>query len=126
MNVVLWVAQGLLAAAYLMSGGMKLTRPKEALIEARMGWAEDFPAGVVKAIGAAEVLGALGLILPTLTGILPFLTPLAAAGLVVIMIGATFTHIRRGEMVPNAIVVIVLGLIVFFIAYGRFAVVPLA
>ena len=126
MNVGLWIAQGLLAAAFLMAGVMKLLRSKEELRESGMGWVDDFSAGVVKAIGAVEVLGALGLILPTLTGLLPILTPLAAAGLVLDMIGAAFTHLRRGEAVPSAVVTTVLGLIAFFIAYGRFVVMPVA
>jgi uncharacterized membrane protein YphA (DoxX/SURF4 family) len=126
MNVVLWIAQGLLALAFLMAGGMKLLRSKEQVLEAGQGWAEDFPAGVVKAIGVVEVLGALGLILPALTGILPLLTPLAAAGLVLDMVGAALTHARRSEVLPNVVVNTVLALIAAFVVYGRFVALPVA
>jgi hypothetical protein len=89
-----------------------------------MKWVEDFSPGVLKVIGALELLAAIGLVLPALTGILPALTPLAAAGLILTMIGAMITHIRRGEMgmlIPN-LILLVLGA---FVVYGRFVVVPL-
>src|SRR4051794_16178768 len=83
-NTLLWVVQGLLAALFLFAGGMKLVMP----IEAMKGPIE-LPGLFLRFIGVAEVLGAVGLIVPWLTGIKPFLSPLAACGLVVIMIGAT-------------------------------------
>lgn len=118
MQVFLWIVAGLLALAFLAAGGMKLTQPREKLA-ASMGWVEDFSAPMVKLIGGLEVLAALGLILPGLTGIAPVLTPLAAAGLVLVMIGAIVVHLRRGEhqmIVANA----VLLLLAAVVAWGRF------
>jgi len=97
--VALWVVQVLLAAAFLGSGATKLSRPREKLVK-NMGWVEDFSQPTVRIIGVLEVLGAIGIVLPALTGILPWLTPLAALGLVLTMIGAALTHLRRAEYVP--------------------------
>src|SRR3712207_6384671 len=94
MGIALWVIQVLLAVAFLVSGAMKLSQPKEKLLK-NMAWVEDFSQPTVRIIGALEVLGAIGIVLPALTGILPWLTPLAALGLVLTMIGAAFTHLRR-------------------------------
>lgn len=118
MNVVLWILQILLALAFAASGALKLTRPREQLAE-RMGWVDDFSAGTVRLIGALEVLAALGLILPRATGIAPVLTPLAALGLVALMIGAAVVHARRREypMIAANAVLLVLAVIV---AWGRF------
>jgi len=119
MNVALWVVAGLLAAVYLGAGLAKLTRPKESLAPA-MGFVEDYSAGAVKAIGAVEVLGALGLVLPQATGIAPVLTPVAAVGLAIVQLGAIRVHVRRGErqQLPVNVVLLVLAL---FVAVGRFA-----
>jgi hypothetical protein len=88
-----------------------------------MAWVEDFSRGAVHIIGALEVLGAIGLVLPALTGILPWLTPLAALGLVLTMIGAALTHLRRSEysVIPVPAVLLILAA---FVAYGRFFVLP--
>ena len=116
MDIVLWIVQVLLALAFLAAGAMKLTQPKSRLV-ANLKWAEDFSEGNIKLIGLAEVLGALGLVLPMWTGILPWLTPLAAAGLAVLMIGASATHLRRKEtIVPSA----VLGVLAVLVVLGRF------
>jgi uncharacterized membrane protein YphA (DoxX/SURF4 family) len=119
MNIALWIVQILLAIAFLMAGAMKAMRPKETLAE-RMAWVEDFSQNQVRGIGILEALGAIGLVLPALTGILPILTPLAAVGLVLTMIGAIITHIRRGE---NSLIVApaILLVLAAFVAYGRFA-----
>ena len=120
MNIALWVVSGLLAALYLTAGVTKLAKPKDALLtEPRMAWAGDFAPGQVKAIGAAEVLGALGLVLPWLTGIAPVLTPVAAAGLAVLQIGAAYVHGRRHETgtIP---VNVVLAALAAFVAVTRF------
>ncbi len=117
MNIALWIVQGLLAMAFLMAGGMKLMQPKEKVAE-KMAWAEDFSQNAIRGIGAVEVLGAIGLILPWALVILPVLTGIAAIGLLLTMIGAAATHLRRGEMqmaMPSA----VLGLLSAFVAYGR-------
>lgn len=122
MNIILWIAQGLLAFAFFGAGMMKVTQPKEKLLD-KMTFVEDFPENTVRVIGALEVTGAIGLILPLALGILPILTPLAGVGLFLTMIGAIITHLRRNEIrdiVPN----IVLGLIALFIVYGRFVIVP--
>ena len=118
MNIALWIVQGLLAIAFLMAGFMKISRPKDQLA-GMMAWVEDFSQTQIRLIGVAEILGAAGLTLPMITGILPILTPIAAVGFVVLMLGATATHLRRGEsqmMMMN----IVLGLMAAFVAYGRF------
>jgi len=117
-NVVLWVLQGLLAALYATAGVLKTTQPKDKLA-ARLPWTEDFSAATVKVIGSAELLGALGLILPAATGILPWLTPLAATGLAVVMLLAVLTHARRKE--PQGIAfAFVLLVLAAFVAWARF------
>ena len=122
MGVALWVIQGLLAVAFLGAGAMKLSQPKEKLAQ-NMGWVEDFSQPAVRLIGAVEVFGAVGLVLPALTGILPWLTPLAALGLVLTMVGAALTHLRRKEY-GNIAVNVVLLVLAAFVAYGRFFVLP--
>jgi uncharacterized membrane protein YphA (DoxX/SURF4 family) len=119
MNVALWIIASALAVAFLAAGAMKLTQPKEKLVEVGMGWAEDFSAGTVRTIGVLEVLAAVGLILPAALDIVPVLVPLAALGLVVVMIGAVITHARRRE--PTSIVInLVLLLLAALVAWGRF------
>jgi uncharacterized membrane protein YphA (DoxX/SURF4 family) len=119
MNIVLWIVAAVLALAFLAAGLMKITQPKEKLAASGMGWTEGFGSGAVKAIGVAEVAGALGLVLPALTGIAPFLVPTAAAGLVLLMIGAAITHLKRGEA-QMVLVNVVLGALAAFVALGRF------
>ncbi|GAA1591238.1 DoxX family protein [Actinoplanes couchii] len=119
MNVALWIAAGLLAAAMLASGAMKALQPKEKLAASGLGWVEDFSAGQVKTIGVLEVLGAIGLILPALLDIVPILVPIAATGLAVTMIGAIVVHVRRNE-IPGAVPGAVLFLLAAFVAWGRF------
>ena len=125
MNIALWVLQILLALAFGMAGIMKVTQPIDRL-EARMGgWVKDVGLRGVRLIGTLEILGAIGLILPALTGILPWLTPLAAACLGLTMIGAMIAHGRRGEYSSIGINVILL-LLTLFVAYGRFVIVPIS
>jgi uncharacterized membrane protein YphA (DoxX/SURF4 family) len=123
MNIAIWIIQGLAAVVFLMAGGMKLTQPVDKLAT-RMQWVKGFSATQVRLIGTAEVVGALGLILPGLTGILPILTPIAAACLVVLMCGAVFTHIRLHELdkLASPALPLVLALLV---AIGRIWVLPL-
>lgn len=123
MDVALWIIQVLLALVFVMAGVMKLTQPKEK-IAAQMAWANDFSQNNIRLIGLVEVLGAIGLILPSLTRILPVLTPLAALGLVVTMVGAILTHLRRKET-PNIAVNVVLLVLAAVVVYGRFVAVPL-
>ena len=124
MNNALWIVAGLLAFVFVMAGYMKVSQPKETLKEKGMGFVDDFSAGQVRLIGILEVLGAVGLILPALTGILPILTPLAAVGLALTMLGAIITHIRRAEYSQIIMNLVLLGLSLF-VAYGRFVLVPL-
>jgi uncharacterized membrane protein YphA (DoxX/SURF4 family) len=118
MNIALWIVQGLLAVAFGGAGFLKLTKPKEEL-RAQMAYVDDFSARTVKLIGAAELLAALGLILPWATGILPVLTPLAACGLVLIMVLAALTHVRRKEY-PAILFNAVLGGLALLVALNRF------
>jgi uncharacterized membrane protein YphA (DoxX/SURF4 family) len=118
-NVVLWIVAGLLAVAFLAAGLMKLTQPKKKLADSGMGWTEDFSDGAVKGIGALEVLGAAGLILPAALDIVPVLVPIAATGLALLMLGAAVTHARRKES-TNIVVNIVLLALAAFVAWGRF------
>jgi uncharacterized membrane protein YphA (DoxX/SURF4 family) len=118
LNIALWIAAGLLAAASLMSGIQKAFRPKSALRD-MMGWVDDFSDTAVKAIGVLEILAAIGLILPALLDVAPILVPLAATGMVLMMIGAIVVHARRKENQPLPINVILL-LLGAFVAWGRF------
>ena len=122
MGIALWVAQVLLAVAFLGAGAMKLSQPKEKLVK-NMAWVEDFSQPTVNIIGALEVMGAIGIVLPALTGILPWLTPLAALGLVLTMIGAALTHLRRSEYSVITVPAVLL-ILAAFVAYGRFFVLP--
>jgi len=123
MNIVIWIIQGLAAAVFLMAGGMKVSQPHDKLAKT-MSWVNSFTPAQVRLIGTAEILGALGLILPGVTGILPILTPIAAAALVALMLGAVFTHIRlkEGAKMTAPLLPLFLALLV---AIGRFFVLPL-
>jgi hypothetical protein len=121
MNLALWIIAGFLAAAYLVGGGGKLIMSKEKIAStgASARWVDDFGAGGVKVIGTFEVLGAVGLILPAVLDVAPVLVPLAALGLVLIMVGAVATRIRRLEfkfMMADLIYLVLAG----FVAWGRF------
>ncbi|MFJ5776416.1 DoxX family protein [Streptomyces sp. NPDC093094] len=96
MNIAYWIAAGLLALFYLYGGGVKLVRSREQLLP-MMAWVDSTPMPVVRAIGLIEVLGAIGLVLPPLTGVAPWLAPAAALGFVVLQIAATRVHLRRGD-----------------------------
>lgn len=119
MNLALWIVQGLLAAAFLMAGGMKLfayERYMKMLAQRSPANPPSLSKGLVTFIGASEVAGALGLILPMVTGVAPILTPLAALGLAVVMVLAANFHLRRKE--PPA-VPLVLCALALFVVYGR-------
>ena len=125
LNIGLWVVQGLLAFAFVGSGLMKLTTPNEALIAAGMAWVADGPSFLPKFIGLSELLGGIGLILPAATRIMPKLTPIAAALLVVVMILAALTHVLYadfGHMPPS----LVLAALSAFVAWGRGIKAPIA
>jgi uncharacterized membrane protein YphA (DoxX/SURF4 family) len=119
MNIVLWIIAGLLAAGFLASGLMKVAQPEEKLAASGQKWTEDFSSGAVKAIGALEILAAIGLILPPALNIAPVLAPLAALGLVIVMVGAIVVHGRRRET-PNVVVNVVLLVLAAIVVWGRF------
>jgi uncharacterized membrane protein YphA (DoxX/SURF4 family) len=120
MNIAIWIAQGLLAFAFLAAGGMKLASPKEKLLASgkSMAWVEDFSAPSVKLIGTAEFLGAVGIVLPAALGIAPILSPIAAIGLAVVMVGAVVVHLKRREQAAVG-APLVLCLIAIFVAVTR-------
>lgn len=120
MDVAVWIVSAVLAALYLMAGFTKLAKPKQDLLaEPRMSWVADFSPGQVKAIGAAEIAGALGLTVPWLTGIATILTPVAAVGLALLQVGAAITHGRRGEG-GTVLVNLVLCALAVFVAAVRY------
>jgi uncharacterized membrane protein YphA (DoxX/SURF4 family) len=120
MEIVVWVLQILLALAFLGAGVMKLVRPRPALVSSGMGWADDYSDGGVKGIGALEVLGAIGLVLPAALGIAPILTPIAALGLALVMAAAVVVHLRRKEQVVAPLVLGVLALVVAVLRFGPY------
>jgi uncharacterized membrane protein YphA (DoxX/SURF4 family) len=119
MNVVLWIIAGLLAAAFAGAGLLKLGQPKEKLAASGLKWTEDYSAGTIKAIGAVEILAAIGLILPPALDIAPVLAPLAALGLVIVMVGAVVVHGRRREF-PQVGFNVVLLVLAAIVVWGRF------
>ena len=122
MSTFVWILQIVLAVGFLMAGVMKLTQPR-AKLAPQMAWVDDFSDGQVKAIGVVEVAAALGLILPAATGIAPVLTPLAAAGLVVVMISAAATHLRRHEpqFIPVNATLLILASTVAWARFGPYS-----
>ncbi|MEU2773408.1 DoxX family protein [Streptomyces sp. NPDC007162] len=96
MRAAYWILAGLLALVHLYGGGLKAVRSREGL-RPMMAWVDDLPMAAVRAIGAVEVLGALGLVLPPLTGIAPWLAAVAAAGFVLLQLGAIRVHVRMGD-----------------------------
>jgi hypothetical protein len=121
MNIALWIFQVLLALLFLFAGGTKLIMPIEEITK-QMPIA--LPGLFLRFIGVCEMLGGLGLILPMLLRIKPWLTPIAAAGLVILMIGAMAFSLMIG--VTAAIPALVTGLFAAFVAYGRWRLVPTA
>lgn len=122
MNTALWIAQVLLAIVFFATGSMKAFMPLDRLSK-MLDWVGNAPAPAVRFIGIAEVLGAFGLLLPTMTGIMPWLTPLAAVGCALVMIGATVFHASRGEY-QKIVLTVVLLIAAAFVAYGRFMPIP--
>lgn len=124
LHIGLWVVQVLLGLAFTMAGIMKATQPLEAL-GAGMPWVSRVPGALVRFIGVSELLGGLGLILPSATRILPVLTPAAAGGLVVVMILAAGHHAMYGEWAAIPINVVMGGLAAF-VLWGRLRAAPIA
>ncbi len=119
MDIALWIVAGLLAAIFLIAGMMKMIQPKEKLAES-MGWVEHYEPRTVKLIGLLEALGAIGLIVPAVTGILPILTPLAAIGIALVMVGAMSRHLSRGNETQMVAINMMFLLMALFVAWGRF------
>lgn len=119
MNAFLWILQIVLAVAFLMAGAMKVMQPKEKLLE-QMGWVENFDGTQLRGLGAVEILGALGLVLPGLFDIIPGITPWAALGLAVMMAGAASLHFRRQEYVPEMTINVTLLVLLLIVVWGRF------
>lgn len=119
MNIALWIAQGLLAAIYLMVGSLKAFQPAKVRENPRMSWAHGQPDNYIRFVGTTEILGALGLILPLVTGILPWLTVLAGIGLTLVQLLAIFAeHLPKKEydVIPLNIVLLALPI---FVVIGR-------
>ena len=130
MNVVLWIAQILLAAVFLLSGALKVSMPKDRLIASGQTGVAPFPPAVIKVTAVCELFAVAGLILPRATGIAPVLTPLAACGLAIVMLGAVTSHTsllladrahgRGSAEARNVVVNLVLLALCLFVAAGRF------
>jgi uncharacterized membrane protein YphA (DoxX/SURF4 family) len=116
-NIALWTVAGILAFAFLAAGVMKLARNKQQLVDAGMPWVADVSPAVVKSIGVLEILAAIGLIVPALTGVAPVFVPLAAVGLVLVMLGAAALHARRKE-IPNIFIALVILAFAALVAWG--------
>jgi uncharacterized membrane protein YphA (DoxX/SURF4 family) len=119
MNLALWIIAIVLAAVFVGSGLMKQFVPKDKLLTSGQGWAQDFSPTSIRLIGLAEILGAVGLVLPAAVHIAPILVPLAAVGLALVMAGAAAVHARRREA-PQVVVNTVLLALAVFVAWGRF------
>jgi putative oxidoreductase len=121
-NVALWVLQVLTALAFGGHGVLLLRDPKRTA--ERVPWVGTLPGPLVRALGMLEILGAIGVVIPALTGVLPSLTVAAAGGLVAMMLLAILFHVTRREW-PNVGLNIVLGAFAFAVAYGRLVIEPL-
>ena len=124
MDITLWIVQALVALAFVVAGFMMASLPIEKLKKG-MNWVGHYPVIFVRVVAILEILGALGLILPGLTHILPWLTPVAAICLTLTMVGAIFVHIRLKEypmLVPPGVFLVLF----VFIAYGRLILAPLS
>ena len=121
MNITLWILQFSLAILFVAFGYTKLVKSKDELRGINtLHYVDDFSEKDLKLIGILEILGGIGLVLPQLTGILPWLVTLASIGLVITMIVAMIVHLRRGDGLKALLINIVLLLIAAFITFGRF------
>jgi uncharacterized membrane protein YphA (DoxX/SURF4 family) len=116
-NIVLWVAQGLLAVMFIMAGMMKASQPIAALAES-LPWVTSTPIGLVRFIGISELFGGIGLLLPSVFRIKPLLTVWAALGLALVMVLAAGFHASRGEYSNIGMNIVLIG-VALFIAWGR-------
>lgn len=124
-TIGLWVAQVLLALMFGAAGVMKLTQPVEAL-GAMMNWVNSSPELLVRFIGLVEIAGALGMIVPAITRILPFLTPLAALGFAIIQVLAIGVHASLGETATSLPINLVLLALSLFVAWGHVRKAPIS
>ncbi len=122
MSIALWIVAGMAAAAFLVAGMMKIMQGKK--VEEKMPWAKHYSDSAIRGIGAAEVAGALGLILPAVTGIAVWLVPTAAIGLVLLMAGAVRRHLIIGEGLKGSVPALTLGVLALIVAVGRIAIAP--
>lgn len=120
MNVVLWVGQVALAAIFALSGTLKSVQSKERMLASGQTGVREFPLPAIRLVAASELLAVVGLLVPQATGIAPVLTPLAALGLAVVMVGAATAHTRLGEARTAAVNVAIL-LVCVGVAAGRLA-----
>lgn len=124
MNISLWIVQALLGLAFLAVGYNHGFNSEKAKTQQGMQWMGAVPKGLLTFIGVAEILGGIGLIVPAATGILPWLTPLAAAALALVMLLAMGFHATRQEY-PNIVFNFVLFVVAAFVAYGRWLIAPI-
>lgn len=120
MQIALWIVSAVLAVGFIGGAIVRATQPIERLRSMQLGWVGDLPRSLVLAVSVLEILGGIGLIVPVLTGILPILTPVAACGLAVIMLGGLVFHLRRREFANVPVTLVLAGLSVF-VAVARFA-----
>lgn len=125
MDVALWVLQVLLALAFLAVGVSHAFAYERGIRQPRMGWLQAVGRDNMRIIGILEILGAIGVVAPAATGILPWLTPIAAAMLGLLMVFAAIFHLRRSGEMSNVAVNVVLGVIAFAVAIGRSFIEPL-
>jgi putative oxidoreductase len=123
MDIAVWIAQVLAALFFGFHGSTLVFRMQRARVQ--FPWARDVPDAILRLVGVAEIAGAVGVILPALTRVLPWLTPLAAVGLYLVMVLAAIFHTIRREW-PNVVFNVVLAGLAAFVAYGRYVVVPLS
>ncbi len=122
MNIVLWIIAGILSLAFMAAGAMKLSKSRPELSEMDMEWVDSATDGQVKTLGALEVAGGIGVLLPGLVDVAPILVPIAATGLAIMMLGALVVHARGGDGPKEMAPAIVLGALAAFLAIGRFAI----
>jgi uncharacterized membrane protein YphA (DoxX/SURF4 family) len=118
-NTWLWILAGFLAAIFLGTGLLKLTRSRDEIVAAGLGWAADYSERTLRTLGWLEVLGAVGLVVPPLVG-LGILTPVVACCLAVLTAGAIVVHVRRRELLPDALRTLALVVLCVLLAWYRF------
>ena len=123
MDIALWIGQGLLALAFVVAAYVHAVRWEKTSAVPQMLWLRDLGHRRSLGIGALEAAGGIGVIAPAVTGIQPWLVPVAATGLVLLMLSAIVFHAMRREY-PNIVLNAILGAVALFVAYGRFVLVP--